>query len=276
MKNNDSKTLLEIKSLLKGYKRGMQVKTFKKHLCFDKDQYARLKGLGIINYNESGTSVKGFKVNYVVLANKLEISLSIIKNREVTHYGKYVSLNNSHLIFEFYKYAIDWDFVLTASYIYAKEGLESAHNYFMSYKQGINKELEKERASSLNMEEDVYLERKKAGLVDWENGKIYELERNSQDVGTNYNWRFEGRDYKLKNASLYWSSQRELFNEFKHINPTEFWRALGALYEKLGESKESRKTVKRELTEIQRSNRRRAELWDEIEAQNKMYERLDR
>lgn len=280
--NNHSATLLDIKSLLRGYKRGMRLETLKRHLGFNDEQYARLRATGVLEYNTSGASIKGLKVSYPMFADTLEISLCVIKNRTPNYYGKHLSSNNRHLIFEFDRYGLDWDFILTAAYQFAKGGLDSAHDYFLQYRKELDVASEKKRAESLDMSHERYQERKKAGIVDWEYGKIYALERVSQDVGCNFFWRYEGSEYRLRNASLYWSSQKELFHKFKNENPSGLWESLGALYKELGEStgNDRIQTTTRTMTEREKENKRRAEVWDEIyreeKKQNEMFDRAYR
>jgi hypothetical protein len=266
--------LIELKEKLLKAKTGLRTKTVQKLLGFDNAQFYKLTSVGIFKLTPSGATVKGLSIKFGQFAEKLEISLTITKpRRRDSHFGKYRSEPHLQITEEFY--AIDKEFFYSLAYLYAKHDLSTAHQFAEDFFLKQEESNLEHKASENKMSLDAYKSALSLGKIDWVNGKVYDIRTSSQPVGMNYQWRYNGQDYRIENVSLYWSSQSEIYYKFSRINPSDFSYALEALFKAQGEDTTAVSVSKPSAYETQRRKERDAidDFYRENKAMNDMYDR---
>ncbi len=267
--------LIQLKEKIRNSKRGLRIDTVRKLLGFNDRQFSRLSETRLLTLTPSGKTVTDVRICFIPFCNSLKIKLTVEKpyNRTKT-YGPLDAA--PHLCIEQDYYKMDREFLYSLAYTYVVDGLDAAHR--VAEKKFAEKKIEKEkaRAGELDLNETEYQKQKDLGKVDWVRNKVYDLRTQSQSVGTDYTWRFNGKDYTVRGVSLFWSSPQEILANYSGYDRQEFMYALNALFEYCGESKASRRTPPPSAEEIERRKRQDAidDFYRDNKRMNDMYDRL--
>lgn len=229
-------SLLELKDLIHKSKKGIRVTRVKRFLKLTDSQMQRLLDTEVLKLTKSGKSVKDLVVKPSKLGEVLSKRLIVIKRsgRFDTEVNYGVQTRDPSQCYRFHKYGVDWDFILAAIEAYTREGKSGSDAVFADRHQRETFAKTTQRAAALDMDGTQYQRDKELGKVDWDYGKVYDVRITSQDIGSDYQWRYNGQEYIIRETSLYWRSHSELYNKFCRQNPENFEWALEALFKHEG------------------------------------------
>lgn len=263
-----------IKSKINSSQRAVHLSAMQKFLKLDDTQFKRLEESRVMSLTDSHLSVKKFVINFWGLHAITGKCIRVTSSRGDNDYGDY-DISNKENNYEIRRYSLDYNFLHDLIETYVFEGKEGVNKIFKEYYIYEANKLIESRAKELEYNDVLdYIKDREAGKVDWNRDQIYNLKCSNENVGMHYNWRYEGKDYFIKNASLYWSSFSELYNEFSSRNHPHFDDALKALFKHESASMESRRT-----TSSSRSNSSRGSDYDPVQAyidDKKYSEMMDR